>query len=230
MLRLDDLRAGYGKSEILHGVSLQLGSGCLCLLGRNGAGKTTLLRSTVGLTNTLSGSVSFEGRSLAKLRPYERARLGISLVPENRGIFAKLSVLENLQIAIRRGSPWSLDNVFDIFPRLKERLRNGGHQLSGGEQQMLAIARALVGAPKVLLLDEPTEGLSPIMVQEIVRVIRLVKDAGLPILLVEQSLATCLQVADRACILEDGHLVYNGGADELRSRTDLQERYLSVAT
>jgi branched-chain amino acid transport system ATP-binding protein len=170
-----------------------------------------------------------QDENITGLRTFAIARRGISLVPEDRGIFAKLSVHENLAIAARPGSPWSQEDVYAMFPRLRERERNGGHQLSGGEQQMLAIARALVGGPKILLLDEPTEGLSPIMVQEIVKVIRNVKAAGLPILLVEQSLATCFEVADRAYILEDGQLVYEGAVDDLRNRGDMQERYLSVA-
>ena len=230
MLKLHEVHAGYGKSEILHGVSLEVTSGCVCLLGRNGAGKTTLLRTVMGLTAVGSGHVSFEGQYITGHAPFRIARRGLSLVPEDRGIFSKLSVNENLQIAVRPRSPWSIEDVYEMFPRLRERQANGGHQLSGGEQQMLAMGRSLVGAPKLLLLDEPTEGLSPLMVQEIVRVIGKVKKAGLPILLVEQSLATCFQVADRACILEDGKMVYEGATEDLRTRVDLQERFLSVAS
>jgi branched-chain amino acid transport system ATP-binding protein len=229
MLTLEGICAGYGKSRILHEVSLRVGGGVVCLLGRNGAGKTTTLRTIMGLTDLVSGDVTFGGFSIVGMPTHRRALAGLNLVPEHRGIFAKLSVRENLEIAVRRGSDWKIDDVLDVFPRLRERLRNGGHQLSGGEQQMLAIARALVGGPKLLLLDEPTEGLAPVIVDEIVRVIGVVSDRGLPILLVEQSLDTCFRVGSEAYILEDGRVVYHGTMADFRQRTDLQGLYLSVA-
>ncbi|WP_313353011.1 ABC transporter ATP-binding protein, partial [Paracoccus sp. (in: a-proteobacteria)] len=198
------------------------------LLGRNGAGKSTTLKSTVGLITPRRGRVELEGRDMTGQPAHRIASAGLSLVPEDRGIFQLLTVEENLRIAARRGSPWSIKDIYRIFPRLEERRKNGGGQLSGGEQQMLSIARALLNGPKVLMLDEPVEGLAPIIVEEIVDQIRLIRKAGVPILLVEQNLAVCSQLADRHYILELGQIVHCATADQFRSDPDTIDRYLGV--
>ncbi|WP_323033088.1 ABC transporter ATP-binding protein [Paracoccus sp. (in: a-proteobacteria)] len=228
-LRLTDLHSYYGKSHILQGVTLEVGQGeIVTLLGRNGAGKSTTLKSTVGLITPRRGRVELEGRDMTGQPAHRIASAGLSLVPEDRGIFQLLTVEENLRIAVRRGSPWSIKDIYRIFPRLEERRKNGGGQLSGGEQQMLSIARALLNGPKVLMLDEPVEGLAPIIVEEIVDQIRLIRKAGVPILLVEQNLAVCSQLADRHYILELGQIVHCATADQFRSDPDTIDRYLGV--
>ena len=228
-LRLQDLHGYYGKSHILQGVSLVVGLGeIVTLLGRNGAGKSTTLKAAVGLVTPERGVVELEGRDVTGRAPYQIAAAGLSLVPEDRGIFQLLTVEENLRIAARKGSPWSIRDIYKIFPRLEERRSNGGGQLSGGEQQMLSIARALLNGPKVLMLDEPVEGLAPIIVEEIVAQIRLIRDAGVPILLVEQNLAVCSQLADRHYILELGQIVHEASAEQFRSDPATIDRYLGV--
>lgn len=228
-LRLQDLHGYYGKSHILQGVSLEVGQGeIVTLLGRNGAGKSTTLKAAVGLVTPERGLVELEGRDVTGRAPYQIAAAGLSLVPEDRGIFQLLTVEENLRIAVRKGSPWSIRDIYKIFPRLEERRSNGGGQLSGGEQQMLSIARALLNGPKVLMLDEPVEGLAPIIVEEIVAQIRLIRDAGVPILLVEQNLAVCSQLADRHYILELGQIVHEASAEQFRSDPATIDRYLGV--
>ena len=230
-LLVEDVHAYYGKSHILQGVSLRVEPGeIVSLLGRNGAGKTTSLKSICGLIAPRRGRVAFNGVDIAGWAPYRIAQSGLGLVPENRGIFGRLTVEENLRIAQRRGSPWSLANVYEIFPRLEERRRNGGGQLSGGEQQMLSIARALLNGPKLLMLDEPVEGLAPVIVDEIVCQIRKIRDAGVPILLVEQNLAVCTALADRHYILELGHIVYEADAARFKADGNARDRYLGVNT
>lgn len=228
-LQLTDLHAYYGKSHILQGVSLRVGAGeIVTLLGRNGAGKSTTLKTAVGLIVPRQGRVELAGHDVTGQPAYRIASAGLSLVPEDRGIFQLLTVEENLRIAERRGSPWGLSDIYRIFPRLQERRRNGGGQLSGGEQQMLSIARALLNGPKVLMLDEPVEGLAPIIVEEIVAQVRLIRDAGVPILLVEQNLAVCSQLADRHYILELGRIVHEASAEEFRNAPEVIDRYLGV--
>lgn len=228
-LRLTDLHSYYGKSHILQGVSLEVGQGeIVTLLGRNGAGKSTTLKTAVGLIAPRQGRVELAGRDVTGQPAHRIAAAGLSLVPEDRGIFQLLSVEENLRIAERRGSPWAIGDIYRIFPRLEERRKNGGGQLSGGEQQMLSIARALLNGPKVLMLDEPVEGLAPIIVEEIVAQIRLIRDAGVPILLVEQNLAVCSQLADRHYILELGRIVHCASAQEFRGDSGPIDRYLGV--
>ncbi|MGO4852849.1 ABC transporter ATP-binding protein [Phaeovulum sp. W22_SRMD_FR3] len=228
-LRLQNLHGYYGKSHILQGVTLEVGQGeIVTLLGRNGAGKSTTLKAAVGLVTPERGVVELEGRDVTGRAPYQIAAAGLSLVPEDRGIFQLLTVEENLRIAVRKGSPWSIRDIYRIFPRLEERRSNGGGQLSGGEQQMLSIARALLNGPKVLMLDEPVEGLAPIIVEEIVTQIRLIRDAGVPILLVEQNLAVCSQLADRHYILELGQIVHEASAAQFRSDPETIDRYLGV--
>ncbi|MDR1685794.1 MAG: ABC transporter ATP-binding protein [Desulfovibrio sp.] len=229
MLKLTDVHAYYGKSHILEGVSLSVGRGELVsLLGRNGAGKTTTLRSIVGVLRPVSGSVTFEGRELIGREIYETARAGISLVPEHRGIFSMLSVEENLSVAARPGD-WTLKKIYGLFPVLYERRNNGGGALSGGEQQMLSIARGLLTNPKMLLLDEPTEGLAPVIVEDIVKVLVTIKQTGIAVLLVEQNLLICEKLADRHYVLEEGRIVYSGSAEDFaRDRDNVRDRYLAV--
>lgn len=229
MLKVEQLHAYYGKSHILQGVSLRVEKGEIVgLLGRNGAGKTTTLSAIAGLMRGSRGTVQLDGEALLALPAYQVAQRGICLVPEHRGIFKTLSVLENLQIAQRPGSPWQVADIFRLFPRLSERQRNGGAQLSGGEQQMLAIARALLNHPRVLLLDEPTEGLAPVIVDELRDVVRAVRDAGVPVLLVEQNLHFCMDLADRHYILEQGAIAQEIARDSFDAQRAIYERYLSV--
>lgn len=228
-LRLENVHSCYGKSHILQGVSLIVEPGeVVTLLGRNGAGKSTTLKSIAGLVTPSNGNINFGGVDVTREPSHRRARRGLSLVPEHRGIFGQLSVEENLRIAIRKGSLWTLGDVYSHFPRLKERRRNGGAQLSGGEQQMLAIARALLNCPKLLMLDEPVEGLAPIVVDEIVEQIKRVRASGIPILLVEQNLAVCTELADRHYILELGRIVYRASRAEFAADHSIRDRYLGV--
>jgi branched-chain amino acid transport system ATP-binding protein len=229
LLEIENVHGYYGKSHILQGVTLEVRAGeVVTLLGRNGAGKTSTLKSISGLLAPSGGRVRFAGTDVTGWPPHKIAQRGLALVPENRGIFGLLSVEENLRIAERKGSPWSLKDVYRIFPRLEERRRNGGGQLSGGEQQMLAIARALLNAPKLLMLDEPVEGLAPVIVDEIVDQIKKIRASGIPILLVEQNLAVCTELADRHYILELGRVVYHGTRDEFAADEVTKDRYLGV--
>jgi branched-chain amino acid transport system ATP-binding protein len=228
-LQLDEVHSYYGKSHILQGVTLTVGPGeVVTLLGRNGAGKTTTLKTISGLVRAAAGMVRFLGADITNVRAHVIARSGLALVPEDRGIFGLLTVEENLKIAVRKGSLWTIDDVYRHFPRLKERRRNGGAQLSGGEQQMLAIARALLNGPKLLMLDEPVEGLAPVVVDEIVAQIRDIRSSGIPILLVEQNLAVCTELADRHYILDLGRIVYEGSRAEFIADAAIKDRYLGV--
>ena len=230
MLNVDSIHAYYDKSHVLEGVSLKVEAGELVtLLGRNGAGKTTTLRSILGIVRPRQGQISFNGQPLVGREIFDIARLGIALVPEHRGIFRQLSVEENLKIAVRKTSRWQLEDVYSMFPRLKERRRNGGFALSGGEQQMLAIARALLNGPKLLSLDEPTEGLAPVIVDELVKILRRIKDEGLSILLVEQNLMVCDALADRHYVLEQGRVAYQGSAAQFREDPSIKNRYLALS-
>jgi branched-chain amino acid transport system ATP-binding protein len=229
ILELDNVHAYYGKSHVLQGVGFQVGDGELVtLLGRNGAGKTTTLKSIAGVVTPREGSVKFAGKPVQGLPAHVIARQGVCLVPEHRGIFKLLTVEENLLLGLRKKSPWQLEDVYRIFPRLKERRRNGGGQLSGGEQQMLAIGRALMNDPKLLMLDEPVEGLAPVIVEEIVAQLKTIKAAGVAILLVEQNLEVCTQLADRHCVLEQGAIVYMADNAAFVADTEVKDRYLGV--
>ena len=229
LLEVQDLHAYYGESHVLQGISLVVPKGeVVALMGRNGAGKTTTMRAIVGLVAPRRGAVRFAGRPITGLRTYEIAQGGVALVPETRGIFPSLTVLENLTVAARGAGPWTLARVFATFPRLEQRQRNLGGQLSGGEQQMLSIARALMLNPEILLLDEPSEGLAPLIVREIVEVMRRLKGEGLPILLVEQNLRTALDVADRHYVLSKGEVCFVGATAELESNETVLSTYLSV--
>jgi branched-chain amino acid transport system ATP-binding protein len=225
MLEARDIHAFYGKSHILHGVSLEVNKGeIVTVLGRNGAGKTTTLRSLVGLTPPRSGSVTILGRDTTRSSPYQIARLGVGYVPEGRRIFGNLTVLENLLVPSERPGPWNLERVFKLFPRLAERKSQLGRQLSGGEQEMLAIARPLLLNPALMLLDEPSQGLAPLIVQEVMGVVRSMRDEGLSVLLVEQNVPLSLGVADRAYILDDGKVVYAGSCAALAEDRDLVQK------
>lgn len=217
-LKLDSIRAGYGATVVLEDVGFSLEERqALAVLGRNGVGKTTMLATIMGLTTFHAGSIEFRGRRIEKLQVHERARLGIGYVPQTRDIFPSLSIEENLAVAARPGR-WSLERVYDLFPRLAERRSHMGNQISGGEQQMLAIGRALMGDPSLLLLDEPLEGLAPIIVDTLLAAIqRLAREEALTVVLVEQSAKLALEVTDQALVLNRGRIVYRGASAELAS-------------
>src|SRR5262245_30477861 len=233
MLDLDNVNAYYGDSHILHGVSLPVREGeVVCLLGRNGAGKTTTILTIMGYLKPHPGRIRFRGQDIAALPPYRVARLGFGFVPQERSIFPSLTVRENLTVFARSSGGgtgrWSVDRVFKLFPNLRARERNLGFQLSGGEQQMLSIARALMLNPMLLLLDEPSEGLAPMIVQEIVEVLKNLKREGLAILLVEQNLHTALAVGDRHHVVNKGEICFTGSSAELEGSDDVLRNYLSV--
>jgi branched-chain amino acid transport system ATP-binding protein len=231
MLQVKNINTFYGKSHILHGISLDVNRGELVsLLGRNGAGKTTTLRSIIGLTSPRSGNILYEGADITEKKPFEICRAGIGYVPEDRRIFATLTVVENLNIAIQKGrqQQWDHERIFALFPNLAERKNHRGKELSGGEQQMLSIARALMGNPSLLLLDEPTEGLAPLVIEELIHVVGRIKNEGVTVLLVEQNVESTFKVADRHYILEQGKVVYSGSNDELMKDKEVMLRYLSV--
>ncbi|BFG80478.1 ABC transporter ATP-binding protein [Paraburkholderia terrae] len=224
------LHTWYGRSHILHGVSVTVNEGeIVALLGRNGAGKTTTLRSLMGLTRPRDGSVRILGRETTSWAPYEIAALGVGYVPEGRRIFASLSVEENLLVPTRRGGPWTVDRVYRLFPRLLERRDNMGRQLSGGEQEMLAIARALLLNPRILLLDEPSQGLAPLIVQEVFNIVTQMRTEGMSVLLVEQNVRAAVEIADVACVLDDGHVAFTGPAKEF-ARDETRVRALAGAS
>ena len=234
MLELDNVHAYYGDSHILHGVSLSVGKGeVVCLLGRNGAGKTTTILTVMGYLHPRGGRVRYGGRDIGALPPYAVSRLGVGFVPQERGIFPSLTVRVNLTVFARasaknRSSGWTLERIFDLFPNLKARERNLGFQLSGGEQQMLSIARALMLNPELLVLDEPSEGLAPMIVEEIVRVLRGLKSEGLAILLVEQNLRAAFAVGDRHHIMNKGAICFTGTSAQIESNEAVLREYLSV--
>lgn len=236
MLEIKDLHSNYGEASVLRGVNLSIPEGKITgLLGRNGMGKTTLIRSVMGLTppRVISGSIRFHDHELVGREPDQVAGLGIGLVPQGRRLFASLTVMEHLEICPRRDAPsgrsaWSIDRAFELFPRLGERRKHRGNQLSGGERQMLAIVRALMSNPDLLLMDEPTEGLAPVMVQHVEAAVRVLRDEGLTVLLVEQNLRSALSLIDSAHIMETGVLVYSGTASELKNSPDILQRHLGV--
>ena len=228
MLEIEALETGYGATQVLFGLSLRVGEGELVtLMGRNGMGKTTTVRAVLGLTPPRAGRVRLDGRELAGLAPHRIARAGLGLVPEGRQIFRTLSVAENLCATARPG-PWTSERVLALFPRLAERLGNMGHQLSGGEQQMLAIGRALMTNPRLLILDEATEGLAPLVRAEIWDCLAALRRAGLAILLIDKNLERLLALADRHVLIEKGRDVWQGTSAELRARPELVQRYLGV--
>jgi branched-chain amino acid transport system ATP-binding protein len=211
----EGLQTYYGKSHILHGVGLEVREGELvALLGRNGVGKTTTLRSLVGLTRPREGAIRIFGHATTDWPPYRIAGLGVGYVPEGRRIFANLTVEENLKVPLERPGRWTIPRIYELFPRLRERKSNKGRQLSGGEQEMLAIARALLLNPRLLILDEPSQGLAPLIVQEVFGVVARARTEGISILLVEQNVRAAVAIADRAYVLDDGRVVYEGKAAE----------------
>jgi branched-chain amino acid transport system ATP-binding protein len=215
-LRAEGLQTYYGKSHILHGVDLAVAEGKItALLGRNGAGKTTTLRSLVGLTPPRQGRVTIFGTDTTHWPPYRIAASGVGYVPEGRRIFANLSVEENLKVPLERPGPWTIERIYGLFPRLGERRNNRGRQLSGGEQEMLSIGRALLLNPKLLILDEPSQGLAPLIVREVFRIVSQMREEGISVLLVEQNARMSLEIADHAFVLDDGSIVYSGPAREL---------------
>ena len=231
MLRLEDLHVHIGKLHILQGVKLEVKPGeSAALLGRNGVGKTTTLRAIMGLVAKSRGTVEFDGIDLARCRPHEVPRRGIGYVPQGRGIFPNLTVLENLTIGLSgRADPERESYVFGCFPRLKERLRQSGSTLSGGEQQMLAIARCLMMRPKLIILDEPTEGIMPRLVSQIRREIHRISQSGVSVLLVEQNVETALKLCPRVFLMEKGTIVYAGASHDLKSQPEIVHRYLGVS-
>ena len=224
VLAAEGLHSYYGKSHILHGVSLQVGEGeIVALLGRNGAGKSTTLKSLIGLVRPREGRVTMFGTDVTGQPPFRIAALGVGYVPEGRRVFANLTVDENLRVPVERPGPWTIARVYEAFPRLAQRRANKGSQLSGGEQEMLSIARALLLNPKLIMLDEPSQGLAPLIVADVFRIIVAARSEGLSVLLVEQNVRAAVEIADRAYVLDDGRIVYEGaarefGADEARVR------------
>ncbi len=231
MLVVDEIHTYYGDSHVLQGLSLQVNAGeIVALLGRNGVGKSTTINSIIGFVPPRQGRVTLEGVDITGLPSHRIARLGVGLVPQGRGIFPTLTVRENITLAARRArnGGWTLDRVLAAFPLLAQRLKNLGSQLSGGEQQMLAVARALMTNPKLLLMDEPSEGLAPLIVAEIGRVAGELRDQGLSILLVEQNLALALRLASRVYVMNKGQIVYTGLPGELQANEEVKHRYLGV--
>lgn len=233
MLEIGDLHTGYGEMQIVHGLDLDVSDGqVLAILGRNGAGKTTTLKSIVGLLPVNRGQIKFRDHDISNLKPYEIARLGIAFVPETRDIFPSLTVAENLALAARLKpvgqKRWTTDRVLAFFPQLRERLQNGGNQLSGGEQQMLAIGRALLMNPVLLVLDEPTEGLAPIIIKQIHDKLLELKNEGLTMIIVEQNFGFATSLADNVCIIGRGQVVWKGKAEAVRNDHDLQAKWLGV--
>ncbi len=230
LLVVRDLHAYYGESHVLQGVSLDVAAGeCTAILGRNGAGKTTTVAAITGLVRPRRGSVQVRGAEVAGLPPHRIARSGVSLVPQGRRVFADLTVRENLELTAReRRGGWDLGRVLGLFPALRPRLAVFGDQLSGGEQQMLAIGRALMRNPRVLLLDEPSEGLAPKVVAEVGEAIALLREGGLAILLVEQNLALATRAAQRVYVMNKGTIVFEGTAAQLASSADVESRYLGI--
>lgn len=230
LLEMRDIRAGYGEAVVLDGVSLSLpGNGSLAILGRNGVGKTTLLLTIMGFVTLARGAIRFRGRDISALPPYKRALMGLGWVPQERNIFPSLSVEENLTVAARPGR-WDLGAVYGLFPRLKERRANRGNQLSGGEQQMLTIARTLMTNPGVLLLDEPLEGLAPIIVEELTAAIaRMSQDEGMALVLVEQHAEVALSLTQQAIVLERGRIAHAGPSEGLLADRETLNRFVALA-
>lgn len=233
LLAINDLRSFYGVSEALHGVNLTVSRGeQIALIGRNGMGKTTLLKSIVGLLADRRGDIVFAGTSALKAKPEDIARRGLAYVPEGRGVFGSLSVVENLIMAARAGVSgsrrWTIDRVFEVFPRLHQRRANGGHQLSGGEQQMLSIGRALMTNPDLILLDEATEGLAPLIAQEIWRTLGIIRDEGIATIVVDKDHRSLAKVADRMLVMSKGEIAFDGTPARLASDPSILEKHLGV--
>lgn len=235
MLEVKDIHSYYGKSHILQGVSMTLNEGELvCLLGRNGVGKSTTLKSIMGLVRPSEGSIRFHGRELIGKRPYEIARIGLGYVPEDRRIFRSLTVHENLLMGVKdakggvKNSAWTVERVYEKFPKLKERRGNQGGHLSGGEQQMLTVARTLMGNPRLILVDEPTEGLAPLIVRDVLEMLADVRSSGVTVLMVEQNFKASIKVADRFYIMGKGQMVFEGNTEALLAAEEIRKNFLEV--
>lgn len=236
MLEVRDIHSYYGKSHILHGVSIELKKGELvCLLGRNGVGKSTSLKSIMGVVQPRHGSIRFENQELIGKAPYEIARAGVGYVPEDRRIFRSLTVHENLLMGIKgrdkagpKANGWTVDRVYELFPRLRERRNQKGGHLSGGEQQMLTVVRTLMGNPQVILVDEPTEGLAPLIVKDVLDMLAAVRKSGVTVLMVEQNFKAAIKVADRCYIMSKGQIVFEGGTEKLLAAEEIRKNYLEV--
>ena len=233
LLSLKDVWAGYGQANVLFGIDLDIMPGeCVSLLGRNGVGKSTTIRTIMGLTPPRKGSIVFKGNEIGGKQPYQIAKLGIGWVPEDRRIFPDLNVHENLDVGVKKNvsssAPWTVDRVLDLFPKLKELMHRKGGFLSGGEQQMLTIARTLMGNPDLIMLDEPSEGLAPLLVEHLQAQIARLKSKGTTLLLAEQNIEFVLALADRVFILQKGEIVFAGTAETVRSDRSLRDRYLAV--
>lgn len=236
MLEVHEVHSYYGKSHILHGVSLRLSEGELvCLLGRNGVGKSTTLKSIMGLVKAKQGSIRFKERELTGRQPFEIARLGVGYVPEDRRIFRSLTVHENLSIGIkgsqngrRQGHGWTIEKIYDFFPLLRNRQNNKGGHLSGGEQQMLTVARTLIGNPELILVDEPTEGLAPLIVKDVLEMLAAVRKFGVTILMVEQNFKGAVKISNRFYVMGKGKIVFMGSVEELMAAEDIRRNYLEV--
>ncbi len=229
-LKAEGVHTYYGKSHTLHGVWLEVREGeIVALLGRNGAGKTTTLRSLIGLTKPRAGRIELFGADMTGAPPYRVAAAGVGYVPEGRKIFANLTVEENLRVPVGRPGPWTIAAIYQAFPRLAERKNNRGGQLSGGEQEMLSISRALMTNPKLLMLDEPSQGLAPLVVAEVFRIIVAARRQGVSVLIVEQNVRATVEIADRAYVLDDGKVVYEGAAREF-GRDERRVRELAGAS
>ncbi len=236
MLEVRNIHSFYGKSHILHGVSLDLKEGELvCLLGRNGVGKSTTLKSIIGVVRPKQGSIRFQHQELIGKEPFEIARLGVGYVPEDRRIFRSLTVHENLLMGIKSGKKgsageggWTIERVYQLFPKLEERKNSKGNYLSGGEQQMLTVVRTLMGNPSVILVDEPTEGLAPLIVKDVLEMLATVRKSGVTVLMVEQNFKAAIKVADRFYIMSKGQIVFAGNTAELLAAEEVRKNYLEV--
>ncbi|MBW1914444.1 MAG: ABC transporter ATP-binding protein [Deltaproteobacteria bacterium] len=236
ILDVREIHSYYGKSHILQGVSMELQKGeIVCLLGRNGVGKTTTLKSIMGLLRPKKGSILFNGREIIGRAPYEIARIGVGIVPEERRIFGSLTVHENLLIGLKNlkgekntGKEWTIDRVYDSFPPLKKRQNSKGRHLSGGEQQMLTLARTLVGNMELILVDEPTEGLAPLIVKDVLEMLVKVRESGVTLLMVEQNFKAAIKIADRFYVMGKGQIVFEGNGPALLAAEDIKKRYLEV--
>jgi branched-chain amino acid transport system ATP-binding protein len=228
-LELEHVSSGYGETVVVEGVRLRVAPGeTVSIIGRNGVGKTTLLATIMGHATLHDGSVRLRGADISRLAPHRRVRRGLGYVPQEREICPSLSLRENLEVAVRPG-PWTVQRVFELFPRLAERQTNRGHHLSGGEQQMLAIARALVGNPSVILMDEPSEGLAPVIVAELARVVeRLARSEGLSLILVEQNTRLALNIAPRTVVMSRGRITFDGASADLKQNAELLDRLIGV--
>jgi len=230
LLEIEDIQTYYGQSHVLYDVSMSIEEGeTVALMGRNGAGKTTTMRSIIGMTPPRSGTITFKGDRISGKEPFQIANAGIGYVPEDRRVFPDLTVQDNIEILVKKNSEWSLDRVFDLFPKLDERSSQLGKQLSGGEQQMLSIARALVTDPDLLLLDEPSEGLAPIIVQDLRKILREIGETGITVLIAEQNVKFAFDLTERGYILSKGQIVWDGTIDDLQDNEEMIETHLGVS-